>query len=230
MIRKLALFALLLIALSGCRIYPEAPSDLKAEEAFQRVANALPALSHGVAEPPAIIRLTRSNKVPPAPDPKDVAVFCNETVFHVRFNSLVTRRFAVPWDAVTAIEVNYRLFPSAIYWLIAPILQAWDLRIVVDTTKAPELKAQVEKDIRTLKEISREIQLPAPFYHAEQLEQRLRDMESDWGRDRFELRLSRHHLGPPWVPVPRDMETLGEAFARAREAAREQAATPGEKP
>lgn len=215
--RKTLSLLVLLFLFVGCHGRPELREDWSSDdEVFQLIANSLPDISLGVAEAPAVISFTRTTKLPPKTPAKDLVLRCNETAFFIRTNTLVPRRFEIPYDAIVAIDYGYKYFPNLMYCVTIPFIQAWECRLILDADKVKTLTKTLTSDIKTLREISKEIGVPAPFYYAEELERRLRSVEAEWGQGRIELVLSRTSPVPPYFPYSGKIKPIAEAFEWAR--------------
>jgi hypothetical protein len=213
----LALLTTLILLLCGCRGVPEYKSDYEAKAAYQQIANLLPELTLGVAEPPGIVRMTRNTKIPVAPKDEDLSVSANEKRFKLRVNTLIPRVYEVPYEAIEDIDFVYQYFPNVLYCFIMPFLQSWRTRIVIDTKFVPKLREDIISDIKILRAVSSEISLPQPYYYAEELERRLLATEAEWGKNRIVLIIGRSRICPPFIPYAGSNKDVAELFLWARE-------------
>lgn len=217
------LLTLLLLLTSACRGIPEARS-FEADTVYQGIANVLPEVSVGLAEPPAVVYLARTNKLPPSTPAEQLVLSANEEAFFVRINTLVPRRYRVPYKAIEDLDYIFPPF-NAVFYLV-PFIQTWRTRLVIDAKLVPELWRDLNSDLKTLRAIAQEVGLPAPYYYAEDLANTMADWEAEWGPDRIVLRWSSTKPIPPFIPVAGYNRTLAEYFRWARDQGPREASKP----
>lgn len=214
---------LLTVFAAGCRGFPE-PIEVPETEGYQAIADRLPEVSLGVADAPAVVDLIKSDKIPPKSPPEELEVYANETSFFIRTNTLIPRRFAIPYEAIEDIDFVYSNFPNILFCVVFPFLQSWRTRLVIEAAYVPELMKTLREDIRILKGLSQQSGLPAPYYYAEELENRLARGEAEFGEGRLVLVISSTRPVPPFIPYAGDNRRIAELFRWARDRA---LATPG---
>lgn len=215
--RSIFLTAFVLLLGSGCRGVPKLQTPSGEKSPYQQIADVLPELSLGVAEPPGVINMSRSNRIPkPKPiNPLDFKV--TETAFTIRTNTLVPRLYTVPYEAIEDIDFVYQSFPNILYCFVFPFIQGWRTRLIIDTTFVPDLKKDLISDIQILKSITKDIGLPQPYYYAEELERRLIETKSEWGANRVEVVVTQSRFCPPFIPYAGSNRRVAELFLWARE-------------
>jgi len=207
---------------AACTVSPELRSDLRPEDAYQTVADALPSLSLGVGDPPPIIRMSRSPRLPARPDASALVLRADDRGFTVRINSLIPRTFRLRYEHIEHVDCVFDAFPNAIYCSLFPFLQTWRLRVVVGASGAAPLLSQLAEDIQVLRSMSGEISLPQPYYYAEEIARMIDRCEYDWGLGRLELTMSQTRPIPPFIPIPGRLERFAEAFQFAAARASDQ--------
>jgi len=219
-VRTFLSLILVVLCSAGCRGVPVPPPGMTEPQALQTIANALPELSFGSAEPPGIIYMTRSRSIPARGSGGPMKISADETGFSVRINSLIPRVFRLSYGAIADVEVSGPFFRNAMFFPTLFILQSWELRLAIDSEKAPEIRRQVLQDIKTLRSLAREKRLPQPYYYSEELQSRLDLGAERWGGKRIELVASYTGFGAPFVPTPGKSMRVAEAFMWASENAK----------
>lgn len=215
--RFLPLIALAVLLASGCRGVPQLQTPSGDKAAYQQIADVLPELSLGVAEPPGVINMSRSKRIPKAKPINPLDFKVTEDFFTMRTNTLVPRLYKVPYEAIDDIDFVYQNFPNLLYCFVFPFVQGWRTRLIIDTTFVPQLKEDLISDIQILKSITKDIGLPQPYYYAEELERRLVESKSEWGANRVEVVITQSRFCPPFIPYAGSNRRVAELFLWARE-------------
>lgn len=216
-LRTLPLLLGLLLIGSGCRGVPQLKTPEGSKSPYQQIADVIPELSLGVAEPPGVINMSRSSRIPKAKPINPLDFKATEEFFTMRTNTLIPRLYKVPYEAIDDIDFVYQNFPNLLYCFIFPFVQGWRTRLIIDTTFVPQLKEDLINDIQILKSITKDIGLPQPYYYAEELERRLIESKSEWGANRIEVVITQSRFCPPFIPYAGSNRRVAELFLWARE-------------
>jgi hypothetical protein len=225
-----AAFVLGLLA-SGCSTTIEKSEiDWKAERAYQAIANALPDADVGFGTAPTgILAMAASTRDEVAPK-EDLSVFTNEEAFKIRLELLRPRLVRVPYTAVERVQVSWLPFPNVLLALplILP-LQANEARVVFDARKIPGLLEEIQSDCDRLERLSGQAAVATPYYHAQQIREKMREDAELFGEGRLSITFIEWTPVPAWLPWLNKVRRLASAFVWARDAARQGPSTPSDR-
>lgn len=210
--RNLSMIALALL-LAGCHTVAEAPADAAPRDMYQQVANALPRADFGWGTPPGVIELTPSMKaLGPAPAPEPVTA--NEQGFHVVVEVVRPRTVRIPYGAIADVWYGWRPLPNA---LLAPLLvlplQLVSATVVVDGAKVDGFLDGLDRDVRHLEALSRELGMGGPWTHAQDVKAKLADDAAAYGAGHVSLEFTYVVPLPSAFPFRSPARRTAEAFA-----------------
>lgn len=216
MIHLRLLVPLLLLATAGCRsLIPAPEGDVDRRWVYQRIANQLPNGDFGWGTPPGVIEMTKSVR-DEGPPPKLERLKANESGFGVVVHAFRPRNVWIPYTAVGKVYCEVPSFPNA---YVAPLL-VFPLRVirttvVINMDEVQGFQAALERDVRRLEQISREVGLGGPWAFAQQVKHKLAVDAAEYGKGSIALHFHYAAPFPPWVPWTGPALLTGKAFAWA---------------
>lgn len=211
---RLALL-LVALALAGCRSQPE-PSDMKPDEAYQKIANELPRADFGWGAPSGLAELAASSRADRPQEDAARDLSCDERSMKVVVEVFRPKLFRVPYSAFEEVSYTYELFPNLLFCIVFPVLQVSEMRVVFDGTKVLGFFEHCESECRRLEQISREVGMAGPWEHAQAARAKLADDEKDFGHGKVSLHFTYVTPIPPFIPWTAEARRAAEAFLWAK--------------
>ena len=213
LLSRLALLALPLLA--GCASQVAAPAEVDRRQVYQRIANTLPQASFGWGERPGVVDMAASTKAE-GPLPELPRLKATERGFMVVVDVYRPRQVWIPYRAIESCWSEWQAFPNAV--LVPLILVPFQIntaKIVIDVQAVEGFLGDLERDIKRLEQISREIGLGGPWSHAQNVKAKLADDAAVFGAGKLALHVSYATPWFPWWPVGGEAEETAAAFAWA---------------
>ena len=213
--RPTRLLLLLLPLLAGCATQVAAPAEVDRRQVYQRIANTLPQASFGWGERPGVVDMAASTKAE-GPLPELPRLKATERGFMVVVDVYRPRQIWIPYSAIESCWTEWQAFPNAV--LVPLILVPFQIntaKIVIDVASVEGFLGNLERDIKRLEQISREIGLGGPWSHAQNVKAKLADDAAVYGAGKLALHVSYATPWFPWWPVGGAARETAEAFAWA---------------
>lgn len=206
---------LLLPLLAGCASQVAAPAEVDRRQVYQRIANTLPQASFGWGERPGVVDMAASTKAE-GPLPELPRLKATERGFMVVVDVYRPRQVWIPYRAIESCWTEWQAFPNAV---LVPLLlvpfQVNTAKVVIDVQAVEGFLGGLERDIKRLEQISREIGLGGPWSHAQNVRAKLADDAAVYGAGKLALHVSYATPWFPWWPVGGEAEETAGAFAWA---------------